>query len=74
MILTSCIKKKSLRAVDLREQQNKSLFARGHEITHILLEALKAGEITAYTSDSLTKEISKKEVFQLLEIPSNSPP
>lgn len=67
-------KKEITRAVDLREPQNKSLFARGHEITRLLLEALKAGEITAYSSDSLTNKTSKEEVFELLEIPSNIPP
>lgn len=67
-------KKEITRAVDLREKQNKSIFARGHEITDIILEALNAGEIQAYTNDSLTTKMNKNEVMESLIIPSTQVP
>jgi gliding motility associated protien GldN len=45
--------KSVVRAVDLREKQNKPLFARDQEITKLLLDAVKEGVITPYSSDSL---------------------
>ena len=67
-------KKEVTRAVDLREKQNKSIFARGYEITDIILQALNAGEIQAYTNDSLTTKMNKNEVMESLIIPSSQAP
>lgn len=44
-----------IRAVDLREKQNKPFFARGHEISAFIIEAIRTGKLTPYTSDSLDK-------------------
>ena len=67
-------KKEVTRAVDLREKQNKSIFARGHEITDVILQALNAGKIQAYTNDSLTTKKNSKEVMKSLIIPSTQAP
>ncbi|MCU0399020.1 MAG: gliding motility protein GldN, partial [Cyclobacteriaceae bacterium] len=43
------------RKVDLREKQNKGFFARNGEITNLILNGIKSGEIAnIYTHDSLT--------------------
>jgi hypothetical protein len=50
------------RAIDLREKQNKPMFSEGKEISRIILEAVKRGELQAYRNDSLTSTLSAKEV------------
>lgn len=67
-------KKEVTRALDLREKQNKSIFARGYEITDILLDAVKSGKLKAYKNDSLTKVISPYEVSEKIIIPSTEAP
>lgn len=50
------------REVDLREKQNKGFFARGNEITKLLLKAINSGELAdIYKRDSLTEKFSKEE-------------
>ena len=50
------------RVIDLREKQNKGFFARGNEITKLLLKAIASGEIAdIYKRDSLTEKYSKEE-------------
>jgi gliding motility associated protien GldN len=50
------------RNVDLREKQNKGFFARNGEISKLVVDAVKSGEITdVYASDSLTTKISKED-------------
>lgn len=46
-------KKQLTRAIDLREKQNQPLFAKNREITKFIIEAVKAGELVPFTSDSL---------------------
>ncbi|MGY2133862.1 type IX secretion system ring subunit PorN/GldN [Hymenobacter sp. HD11105] len=50
------------RAVDLREKQNKPMFSEGKEISRVILEAVKRGEIQAYRNDSLTSTFTPAEV------------
>ena len=50
------------RIVDLKEKQNKGFFARGNEITKLIMDAVRSGEIAdIYTSDSLTSKKSKEK-------------
>src|SRR6478735_5949373 len=46
-------KKTLIRAIDLREKQNKPLFSKNKEITKLLLEAVERGDLKPYASDSL---------------------
>ena len=50
------------RAIDLREKQNKPMFAEGKEISRVIIEAVKRGELQAYRNDSLTSTFSAKEL------------
>lgn len=50
------------RQVDLREKQNKPMFSEGKEISRIILEAVKRGELQAYKNDSLTSTFNPQEV------------
>ncbi|MBT2556372.1 gliding motility protein GldN [Hymenobacter sp. ISL-91] len=51
------------RAIDLREKQNKPMFSEGREISGIILDAVKRGELQAYRNDSLTTTFSSTEVM-----------
>jgi gliding motility associated protien GldN len=42
-----------VRAMDLREKQNKPMFSQNRWITKLIIEAVKRGDITPYTTDSL---------------------
>ncbi|GAB2948250.1 hypothetical protein GCM10027048_11420 [Hymenobacter coalescens] len=50
------------RQVDLREKQNKPMFSEGKEITRVIMDAVKRGELQAYRNDSLTTTYSPDEV------------
>ena len=50
------------RAIDLREKQNKPMFSEGKEISRVILDAVKRGEIQAYKNDSLTSTFTPAEV------------
>lgn len=50
------------RQVDLREKQNKPMFSEGKEISRIILDAVKRGELQAYKNDSLTSTYNPQEV------------
>ena len=47
-------KKSIVRAVDLREKQNEPIFSRDREITRIIMDAVEAGMVKAYKTDSLS--------------------
>ncbi len=51
------------RSVDLREKQNQPMFSKGKEISGIIIEAVKRGELQAYTNDSLNKTFTVPEVI-----------
>ena len=50
------------RQVDLREKQNKPMFSEGKEISRVIIDAVKRGELQAYKNDSLTSTFSPQEV------------
>ena len=50
------------RQVDLREKQNKPMFSEGKEISRVITDAVKRGELQAYKNDSLTSTYSPQEV------------
>jgi gliding motility associated protien GldN len=55
-------KRRVWRTVDLYEKQNKGFFSRNGEITKLILDAVRSGEIAdVYASDSLTTKISKEQ-------------
>ncbi len=55
------------RNIDLREKQNKGFFAKNGEISKLIIEAVKSGELTdIYQDDSLSSKLSKEEFLQRL--------
>ena len=50
------------RAIDLREKQNKPMFSEGKEISRVIIDAVKRGELQAYKNDSLTSSFTREEV------------
>ena len=51
------------RAIDLREKQNRPMFSDGHEISRIIIDAVKRGELQAYKNDSVASTYSSKEML-----------
>ena len=50
------------RNIDLREKQNKGFFARGNEITKLIMDAVKSGELAdIYLADSVTRKKLKAD-------------
>jgi gliding motility associated protien GldN len=49
------------RVINLKEKQNKPMFALNHEISRLLIDAVKSGELIAYKNDSLTQVIAGPE-------------
>lgn len=55
------------RNIDLREKQNKGFFAKNGELSKLLVDAVRSGEITdIYQNDSLTAKLSKSEFLERL--------
>ena len=50
------------RQVDLREKQNKPMFSEGKEISRVIMDAVRRGELQAYKNDSLTSTLTATEV------------
>jgi gliding motility associated protien GldN len=50
------------RAIDLREKQNLPMFSDGKEISKVIIDAVKRGELTAYKNDSVTSTFTPKEM------------
>lgn len=57
-------KKTVWRKIDLREKQNRPLFSENREITKILIDAVKSGELVAYKSDSVNVPLSREEFLE----------
>jgi gliding motility associated protien GldN len=55
-----------IRAMDLREKQNKPMFSQNKWITKLIIEAVKRGDITPYTTDSL-EEGSKLTIAEFTQ-------
>jgi len=50
------------RKIDLKEKQNKGFFAKNGEISKLIVDAVKSGELPdVYANDSLTTKISKED-------------
>jgi gliding motility associated protien GldN len=54
-------KKTVWRKIDLREKQNRPLFSENREITKILIDAVKSGELVAYKTDSVNVPLTREE-------------
>ncbi|CCH55652.1 gliding motility associated protein GldN [Fibrisoma limi BUZ 3] len=65
------MKKTLWRRVDLKEKQNQSMFSKNNEISKYLIEAVKAGLIDAYTTDSLTTKIPLEKIHEKLLVPNS---
>jgi len=65
-------KKTIIRAVDLREKQNKPMFSRNREITRLLMDAVQRGDIKAYATDSLQegKTLTIEEFLDKAKMPT----
>ena len=56
------------RTIDLKEKQNKGFFSNNGEITKLIVDAVKSGEITdVYASDSLTTKLGKEDFLGRLQ-------
>ncbi len=62
------------RAIDLREKQNKPLFSDGKEISRVIVEAVKRGELIPYRSDSVTSTINAQEMAANMSYPIEAAP
>ena len=49
------------RTIDLREKQNKPLYADNRQITKIIIDAVRRGELPIYKNDSLTTTLTQQE-------------
>ncbi|MBX0334874.1 gliding motility protein GldN [Pontibacter sp. HSC-14F20] len=54
-------KKTVWRKIDLREKQNRPLFSENREITKVLIDAVKSGELVAYKTDSVNVPLTREE-------------
>jgi gliding motility associated protien GldN len=55
------------RNIDLREKQNKGFFAKNGEVSKLIVDAVKSGELPdIYATDSLTTKISKEDFLSRL--------
>jgi gliding motility associated protien GldN len=61
------------RAIDLREKQNKPMFSDGREISKVIIEAVKRGELQAYKNDSVTSTLNAKEMSANMSYPIEAP-
>src|SRR3989337_2327560 len=60
-------KRRVWRTIDLYEKQNKGFFSNNGEITRLIVDAVKSGEIPdIYASDSLTTKLSTEEFLNRL--------
>jgi len=66
-------KKTIIRAVDLREKQNKPLFSKNKEITKLIIEAVERGDLKPYATDSLEegRQLTIEEFKENYKIPSD---
>lgn len=61
-------KRRVWRTIDLTEKQNKGFFSNNGEITRLIIDGVKSGEIPdVYASDSLTTKVSKEQFLGRLQ-------
>jgi len=66
------MKKTLWRRIDLKEKQNQSMFSKNNELPKYLIEAVKAGLLDAYSSDSLTTRITVEKMHEKLLVPNTA--
>lgn len=57
------------RSIDLREKQNRPMFSQNREISKVIIDAVKRGELQAYKNDSLNTPITIQEFNENLTMP-----
>ncbi len=57
------------RRMDLKEKQNKPFFSENREITKVIIDAVMAGTLMPYTSDSLNERMTKEQFIENMKIP-----
>jgi gliding motility associated protien GldN len=57
------------RRMDLKEKQNKPFFSENREITKVIIDAVMAGTLMPYTSDSLNERMTKEQFIENMTIP-----
>jgi gliding motility associated protien GldN len=62
-------KKRVWRRMDFKEKQNQGFFSSNNEITKIIIEAVKRGDLYPYQNDSLKRRMTKEEFIENLQIP-----
>lgn len=67
-------KKSVWRKIELKEKQNRPMFSSGREITKIIIEAAKRGELTPYFTDSLTRVMPLAKFKERMVDQKNSAP
>jgi gliding motility associated protien GldN len=65
-------KKTVWRAIDLREKQNRPMFSQNREITKLLIDAVKRGELQAFKNDSLMTPLTIAQFNEKLLVPDES--
>ncbi len=65
-------KKVVWRGLDLREKQNKPMFSVNKEITKVIIDAAKRGELVPYKNDSLTTPLSGNDFSVKLTKPDEA--
>lgn len=66
------MKKTIWRRVDLKEKQNRSMYSKNNEITRYLIDAVKAGLLVAYESDSVNRPMDAVKFKQKLIMPNQA--
>lgn len=57
------------RKMDMREKQNKPFFSSGRELSKILIDAVKQGKLTPYTSDSVNRPMDLEAFDKRIMVP-----
>ncbi len=65
------MKKTLWRRIDLREKQNQSMFSKNNEISRYLIDAVKAGLLDAYPSDSVKTKMDVAKFNEKLIMPNS---
>jgi len=60
------------RNVDLNEKQNRPFMSANNEISKVIIDGVKSGKVTAYTSDSLHTKMSIADFRSAITDPSSS--
>lgn len=61
------------RAIDLREKQNLPMYSDGKEISRVIIDAVKRGELQAYKNDSVTSTFTAKEMSENMSYAIEAP-